>query len=52
MQCSMMPDRGEASFSNVTEMSITEGITDAVNTAMTLTGSDGFTLVLWDMWRS
>jgi hypothetical protein len=38
-------DRGAASLSNVKEMSTTEGITDAVNTAMTLTGSDGFTLV-------
>lgn len=38
-------DRGAASFSNVKEMSTTEGISDAVNTAMTLTGSDGFTLV-------
>jgi hypothetical protein len=38
-------DCGAASLSNVKEMSTTEGITDAVNTAMTLTGSDGFTLV-------
>jgi hypothetical protein len=38
-------DRGAASLSNVKGLSTTEGITDAVNTAMTLTGSDGFTLV-------
>jgi len=38
-------DRGAASLSNVKGMTTTEGITDAVNIAMTLTGSDGFTLV-------
>jgi hypothetical protein len=38
-------DGGAASLSNVRGMSTTEGITDAVNTAMTLTGPDGFTLV-------
>ncbi|KIM73665.1 hypothetical protein PILCRDRAFT_828960 [Piloderma croceum F 1598] len=38
-------DRGAASLSNVKGMSTTEDITDAVNTSMTLTGSDGFTLV-------